>query len=69
MKKLSYLQTSKALEKIDVNYNYEFYKKILNSTGVELLNILMKKRKLLYNKIAEINKNLFKEILRYNRRA
>ena len=57
-KKLSNLQTSEALEKIDVNYNYEFYKKILNSTGVELLNILMKKRKLLYKKISEINKNL-----------
>ena len=56
-KKLSNLQTSEALEKIDVNYNYEFYKKILNSTGVELLNILMKKRKLLYKKISEINKN------------
>ena len=58
-KKLSDLKTNIALEKIDTNYNYEFYKHILNSKGIEILNDIIDKRKLLYKKIAEINKNIF----------
>ncbi|RPG99778.1 MAG: hypothetical protein CBC78_000720 [Candidatus Pelagibacter sp. TMED118] len=57
-KRLSSLKTQDALEKIDTNYNFDFYEKVLNSLGIELLNNVIIKRKLLYKKIAEINKDL-----------
>lgn len=57
-KKLSNLKTNIALEKIDTNYNYEFYKRILNSKGIEILDDVINKRRLLYKKIAQINKNI-----------
>ena len=58
LKKLSNLKTNIALEKIDTNYNYEFYKRVLNSKGIEILNDIMNKRRLLYKRIAQINKNI-----------
>ena len=58
LKKLSNLKTDIALEKIDTNYNYEFYKNILNSKGIEILSDVINKRRLLYKKIAQINKNI-----------
>lgn len=57
-KKLSHLETSTALEKIDTNYNEIFYRNILNPCGIEILNNIKLKRKKLYKKIAIINKNL-----------
>jgi len=58
-KRLSNLKTNIALEKIDTNYNYDFYKNILNSHGLEILNNIIKKRRNLYKEISEINNNIF----------
>ena len=58
-KRLSNLKTNIALEKIDTNYNYNFYKNILNSYGLEILNNIIKKRRNLYREISEINNNIF----------
>lgn len=57
-KKLSNLKTNIALEKIDTNYNFDFYKKVLNPYGREILNNVINKRKRLYKKISEIRGNL-----------
>ena len=57
-KKLSNLKTKIALEKIDTNYNFDFYKKVLNPYGREILNNVINKRKRLYKKISEIRSNL-----------
>ena len=42
-KKLSNLKTKIALEKIDTNYNFDFYKKVLNPYGREILNNVINK--------------------------
>lgn len=57
-RELSNLKTDIALEKIDTNYNFEFYKNILNSNCIEVLNEVIDKRRLLYKKIAQIKKNI-----------
>ena len=57
-KKLNHLETYKALEILDTNYNDEFYKKILNKDGLDIYNIVKIKRLEFYKKISEINNNL-----------
>ena len=57
-KKLSNLKTPLALEKIDTNYNEDFYLKILNPLGLEVLNEVKSKRWSLYKKISKINNNI-----------
>jgi len=56
--KLSDLKTPLALEKIDTNYNEDFYLKILNPLGLEVLNEVKNNRRLFYKKISKINNNL-----------
>ena len=57
-KKLSNLNVPEALEKIDTNYNEDFYLEILNSDGKQALKYVKNQRRKLYQKISKIKKDL-----------
>ncbi len=56
---LSKVSVEKALEKIDVAYNLNAYKSILNKMGLDLLAQITSERRVLYKQIAVIYDNIY----------
>lgn len=56
---LSNMKIEKALEILDVKYNYEKYKLVLNKKGKNLLTEVIFDRSKFYKKIARISKDIF----------
>ena len=53
------MKIEKALEILDVKYNYEKYKLVLNKKGKNLLTEVIFDRSKFYKKIARISKDIF----------
>jgi asparagine synthetase B (glutamine-hydrolysing) len=57
--KLSDTPTAIALEKLDPSYNFQSYFKLLNTEGREILEKVKRKRRRLYENIADLQMNIF----------